>query len=76
MTEIAEILKSQLLQLPIDDRAELAYCLIDSLDEKEGGEVSSAFEVELDRRWQEMQSGVVVGVSADDAFAEKRKKYP
>jgi putative addiction module component (TIGR02574 family) len=69
MTEIAEKLKSQLLELPVKDRAELAYCLIDSLDESDE-EIGSSFEDELERRWQEIESGKVVGVQADVVFED------
>ena len=76
MTEIAEKLKAELSQLAAEDRAELAYYLIRSLDEEDGGDVRSAWEVELERRWQEMESGTVTGVPAENVFAEMRKKYP
>jgi putative addiction module component (TIGR02574 family) len=69
MTDIAEKLKSQLLELPVKDRAELAYCLIDSLDESDE-EIGSSFEDELERRWQEIESGKVVGVQADVVFED------
>ncbi len=71
MTDIAERVKGEALQLADDERAELAYCLLQSLDES----VRSAWEDELDQRWQEMESGVVPGVPAEQVFAEMRKKY-
>jgi len=76
MSAIAERLRAELLRLPTEDRAELAYCLIRSLDEGEDGDVQSAWEAELERRWQEMESGQVAGVPAAQVFAELRKKYP
>ena len=57
MTEIAEKLREELLQLPSQDRAELAYCLIRSLDDKDDPGIQAAWEAELERRWQEMESG-------------------
>jgi putative addiction module component (TIGR02574 family) len=75
MTEIAEKLREELLQLPSQDRAELAYCLIRSLDDKDDPEIQAAWEAELDRRWQEMESGAVAGQPAESVFAELRKKY-
>jgi len=72
MTEIAERLKGEALQLADEERAELAYCLLQSLDD----DVRSAWEDELDQRWQEMESGVVLGVPAEQVFAEMRKKFP
>ena len=76
MTKIAEKLREELLQLPSQDRAELAYCLIRSLDDKDDAATQAAWEAELERRWQEMESGVVVGEPAESVFAELRKKYP
>jgi putative addiction module component (TIGR02574 family) len=76
MTEKAEKLKVELLQLAAEDRAELGYCLIHSLDEGDDDNVQSAWEAELERRWQDMESGAIVGAPAEDVFAEMRKKYP
>jgi putative addiction module component (TIGR02574 family) len=75
MTEIAEKLRDELLRLPTEDRAELTYCLIRSLDDKDDAEIQAAWEVELERRWQEMESGKVVGEPAESVFAGLRKKW-
>jgi putative addiction module component (TIGR02574 family) len=75
MTGIAERLRTELLRLPTEDRAELAYCLIRSLDEKDEQGTQAAWEAELERRWQEMESGEVVGEPAESVFAGLRKKY-
>ena len=69
MTEIAAKLREELLQLPSQERAELAYCLIRSLDEKDDLETQAVWEAELERRWQEMESGAVVGEPAKTVFA-------
>ena len=74
MTQTAERLKEEVLRLPTEDRAELAYCLIRSLDEDES-DLLAAWEAELERRWQEMESGKVASKSAETVFAELRKKY-
>jgi len=76
MTQIPEQLKADLLRLPTEDRAELAYFLIRSLDEADEGDVLADWEAELERRWQEMESGKSVGEPAENVFAELRKKYP
>lgn len=77
VTGIAEKLKVELLQLPTEDRAQLAYCLIRSLDESEDEtDTQAVWEAELERRHQEMRSGAVVGKPAESVFAELRKKYP
>ena len=75
MTEIAERLREELLRLPSEDRAELAYCLIRSLDNDADTKVEVDWEAELDRRWQEMENGQVAGESADSVLAGLRKKH-
>lgn len=75
MTEIAEQLKSQLSQLPKEDRAELAHFLIRSLDEEEDADTTAAWEAELTRRLEEIESGQVVGELAEDVFREMREKH-
>lgn len=72
---IAEQLREELLQLPTQDRAELAYCLIRSLDDDEDSPTHAAWEAELERRWQEMESGDVAGIPAESVFAGLWKKH-
>jgi hypothetical protein len=50
MTEIAERPRNEFLQLPSQDRAELAYCLIRSLDDKDDPGTQAAWEAELEPR--------------------------
>lgn len=76
MTALGEKLKSELTQLPIDDRAELASFLIESLDEGADPDAEAAWDAELARRSEEIRSGKVVGVPAEKVFAELRAKYP
>ena len=76
MSEIAEKMKAELLRLPTEDRAELAYCLLESLNQGEGPDADPAWEAELGRKAQEMDSGKDPGVPAEQVFAELRKKYP
>ena len=75
MSETAEIMKDQLLNLSVDDRAELAYFLIHSLDEGSDPDVEAAWDVELARRMQEIQSGSELGESAESVFASVRESY-
>ena len=74
MTLAAERLKSELSGLPVDDRAELALYLIQSLDETDE-DVQEAWRDELDRRFAEIESGVAAGEPADQVIAEMRRKY-
>lgn len=73
MTETAEKLKLELAQLSPQERAEIAYFLIHSLDEEIDG-MESAWDVELLRRMQEINHGAA-GEPASQIFARLREKY-
>jgi putative addiction module component (TIGR02574 family) len=75
MTETAEKLKTELSQLSIKERAELAYFLIHSLDEEGDFDVENAWDVELMRRMQEIDSGTASGKPSNQVFAELKEKY-
>jgi len=75
VTETAEKLKVELLQLSTQERAELAYFLLHSLEEEAEPDVESAWDAELTSRMQEIDDGTASGQSADQVFAELRKKY-
>jgi len=51
------------------ERAELAYAFLQSLDDEDEG-VAEAWEAELSRRAAEIRSGRAVGKAADQLFAE------
>ena len=74
MTETAQRLKTELAALPQKDRAELAQILLHSLEvnELEGNE---AWEIELERRMDEICVGNAVGEPAESVFAQLREKY-
>jgi putative addiction module component (TIGR02574 family) len=75
MTETAEKLKIELSQLSTKERAELAYFLIHSLDEEVDYDIEIAWDVELTRRMQEINSGVASGKPSNQVFIELREKY-
>ena len=75
MTETAERLKSELSRLPVQDRAELASFLIDSLDPQQDDDVDAAWEAELERRAEEIRGGRAVGDLAENVFRELREKH-
>lgn len=75
MTETAEKLKVELSQLSVQERAELAYFLIHSLDEDVDDDVEVAWDAELAQRMQEIDSGTASGESSSKVFAELREKY-
>ena len=63
-----EQIEDEARRLPRDERARLAEALISSLDEE--AEVERAWDVEIRRRVDELRSGAVEGISADEVFAE------
>ena len=67
-----EILEAHLLLLPAEERAHLARVLIDSLDEHP--DLDPAWPAEAERRAAALVAGLVVPHSAEDAFAEARRK--
>lgn len=75
MTETAEKLKIELSQLSVEERAELAYFLIHSLDEEVDYDVERAWDVELTRRMQEINNGTASGEPSSQAFTDLREKY-
>lgn len=64
--------EAEALKLPSHERARLAEVLIASLDEED--EWADAWAVEADRRFQELRSGAVKGIPADEVFAEIRAR--
>ena len=75
MTETAEKLKIELSQLSMQDRAELAYFLIHSLDEDVDDDAEIAWDAELERRMQEITNGTALSEPCSKVFAELREKY-
>jgi len=61
-----EILKKA-LTLPVSERAELAGTLIESLDEAEDPSVETAWNAEIIRRMEDLDSGRVKPVSLEEA---------
>ena len=75
MTEAGEKLKSALSAFSSEDRAELAHFLIGSLGPETDEDAEDAWIAELQRRFEDMQSGRVTGEPAAKVFAELQKKY-
>jgi len=67
-------LKTQLLQLPNDVRADLAFALLQSLDGAETGSKESLRET-LQHREREILDGTAVGNPAEEVFARLKAKY-
>jgi putative addiction module component (TIGR02574 family) len=75
MTETAEKLKLELAQLSTEERAELAYFLIHSLDEKSDDHVENVWDAELTRRMEGIHNGTASGEVSTQVFNELREKY-
>ncbi|MEH2191283.1 MAG: addiction module protein [Nostoc sp.] len=75
MTETVEKLRLELSQLSMQERAELAYFLIHSLDRDVDDNAEFAWDVELTRRIEEIGSGTADGELSDKVFTELREKY-
>jgi putative addiction module component (TIGR02574 family) len=75
MTETAEKFKQQLSQLSPQDRAELAYFLIHSLDEEAESEAEVAWNRELTQRMQSIDDGTAIGEAASQVISDLREKY-
>ena len=74
MTETAERIKNQLTTLPPHDRAELAQFLLQSLDLDEGWDEESEklWDLDLERRMNEIKSGQAIGEPFETVFQELR----
>ena len=68
-------LKTELLQLPQEQRAEFVRLLIDSLDERFEESEDVAFDKELRRRFEEIHSGAAEGEPAEVVIAELRREF-
>ena len=76
MSEAAEKLKALLLELPLDERMELADFLYESLPKSPGpkGEQGPGFDEAPDRRREEKLSGNAVGIPVEEFFRTLKKK--
>lgn len=68
MAMMREQVEAAVQRLPREERARLAEVLIASLDEET--EIEQAWSVEIARRVQELQSGAVTSIPAEEVFAE------
>jgi putative addiction module component (TIGR02574 family) len=67
--------KTQLEKLSREERAELAYFLLSSLEPEEEG-AAAAWNAEISRRVAGIRSGTASGKPAEQVFAELRERYP
>jgi putative addiction module component (TIGR02574 family) len=74
MSTTAERLQSELADLSDTDRAELAHFLIQSLQPEAEADAERAWDVELERRGQQIRTGRATGEPAEKVFSELRAK--
>lgn len=72
MADAARELESKALNLPPKQRARLAERLISSLDQESDPGAQEFWLQEAERRLDELESGGVSGVSADQVFEKAR----
>jgi putative addiction module component (TIGR02574 family) len=75
MTQQAEKLRIEALQLTDADRAELARALISSLESETDEDAEAAWDCELERRLAKIESGISKGRPAEDVLNEVRVKH-
>ena len=75
MSTTVEALATQAIGLSIEDRARLADLLLASLPEGEDPEVDAAWEQEIQRRVDAVESGTARLISAAEVHVQARKIY-
>jgi putative addiction module component (TIGR02574 family) len=74
MPEVLQNIKSQIGLLTLEERAELASLLLESLEPDENDSVGQAWEIEVGRRVAEIRAGSATGKPAEQVFAELRER--
>ncbi|HEY2773747.1 MAG TPA: addiction module protein [Candidatus Binatia bacterium] len=67
-------LESEALRLPAEERARLAERLLASLESETDARAEALWLAEAERRLDELESGHVIGVNADQVLADARSK--
>ena len=67
MSQEALDLLNKALELPVGERAELAGSLVESLEDTEDESVQAAWDAEVVRRMEELNSGRVKPISLEEA---------
>ena len=73
MPTLIEELSARAKTLPTHERARLAEELLDSLQGEVDTEADAAWDLEIERRVNEIESGTVKLVAAEDVHAEARR---
>jgi putative addiction module component (TIGR02574 family) len=72
-TQAEQILQTA-LRLPVDDRAEIAESLIQSIDEERAAEIEAAWAEEIRRRIEEIDNGQAQMVPWDEVIRSMRER--
>jgi len=75
MAQTTERIKAELSQLSLEERAELADFLIQSLETGADDDAETAWDAELERRIQDINRGSAAGEAAGRVFSKLREKY-
>ena len=73
MSTLVEELSVRAKTLSAEDRARLVEELLDSLQGESDAEAESAWDREIERRVEEIESGAVKLISAEEVHAEARR---
>jgi putative addiction module component (TIGR02574 family) len=66
-------LTADAMKLPIRERVQLAQRLVETLDDEVEPDTEALWFAEAERRLEELRSGNVEGIDADEAFRSARK---
>jgi putative addiction module component (TIGR02574 family) len=72
MDDLAREIEAKALQLPPKERAQLAERLISSLDPESDRDAEQAWIEEAERRLDELESGKVAGIPAEQVLEKAR----
>ena len=75
MVQFFEHLRTEALRLPVNERADLAFTLLQSLDSGSDADAEAAWDAELAKRMRQIERGEVAGEPAENVFARLREKY-
>ncbi len=74
MTFDLEQLTQEALLLPSDAKVTLVERLLQSLDNAELSEIDEAWILEAEKRYQELKTGKITGIPADEVFRQIREE--
>ena len=73
MSSNLDQLTADAMKLPVRDRVQLAQRLVETLDEEVEENTEALWFAEAERRLEELRSGKVQGIDAEEAFRTARE---